>query len=163
MGAFSPILATGISPVINVTSSSVQVNGIGITYQQFLASLGSWNYGTEFIYMSASNYQQINQAVQYFHFDSNGNQVQAYLSFDVDPYQFQPSIYYETEKDEIVFDGFSSLTFSLLANSLVYIKFYTEIIYMAGALDSKNGSPFQQLEESEGVKFFDDYCNYIID
>jgi hypothetical protein len=34
---------------------------------------------------------------------------------------------------------------------------------MAGALDSENGSPFQKLEETEGVKFFDDYCNYIID
>jgi hypothetical protein len=163
MGAFSPILATGISPVISVTSSSVVVNGVGITYQQFLNSLGSWNYGTEFIYMSATNYQQITQAIQYFHFDSNGNQVQAYLPFVTDPYQFQPSIYYETEKDEIVFDGFSSLTFSLIANSVVYFKFFTEIIYTAGELDSKNGSPFQQLEETEGVKFFEEYCNYIID
>jgi len=163
MGAFSPSLSTGISPAISVTSSSVSVNGVGITYQQFLASLGSFNYGTEFIYMSASNYQQITQAIQYFHFDSNGNQVQAYLPFVTDPYQFQPSIYYETEKDEIVFDGFSSLTFSLIANSVVYLKFYTEIIFMAGELDGKNGSPFQQLEETEGVKFFDDYCNYIID
>jgi hypothetical protein len=163
MGAFSPILATGISPVISVTSSSISVTGVGITYQQFLASLGTFNYGTEFIYMSASNYQQITQAIQYFHFDSNGNQVQAYLPFVTDPYQFQPSIYYETEKDEIIFDGFSSLTFSLIAKSIVYIKFYVEIIYMAGALDGKNGSPFQKLEETEGVKFFDDYCNYIID
>lgn len=163
MAPFAPTLVTGIPPVISVTSSSISVTGVGITYQQFLNSLGSWNYGTEFIYMSATNNQQINQAVQYFHFDSNGNQVQAYLSFDVDPYQFQPSIYYETEKDEIVFDGFSSLTFSLIANSIVFLKFYTEIIYMAGELDSKNGSPFQQLEESEGVKFFDEYCNYIID
>lgn len=163
MGAFSPSLATGISPVISVTSSSISVTGVGITYQQFLASLGTYNYGTEFIYMSASNYQQITQAIQYFHFDSNGNQVQAYLPFVTDPYQFQPSIYYETEKDEIVFDGFSSLTFSLIANSIVYLKFYVEIIYMAGALDSENGSPFQKLEETEGVKFFDDYCNYIID
>ena len=163
MGAFSPILSTGISPVISVTSSSVSVTGVGITYQQFLNSLGSWNYGTEFIYMSATNYQQITQAIKYFHFDSNGNQVQAYLPFVTDPYQFQPSIYYETEKDEIIFDGFSSLTFSLIANSIVFLKFYTEIIYTAGELDSKNGSPFQRLEEMEGVTFFDDYCNYIID
>jgi len=117
MAPFASTLVTGISPVISVTSSSVSVTGVGITYQQFLNSLGSWNYGTEFIYMSATNYQQITQAIKYFHFDSNGNQVQAYLPFVTDPYQFQPSIYYETEKDEIIFDGFSSLTFSLIANS----------------------------------------------
>jgi hypothetical protein len=163
MAPFASTLVTGISPVISVTSSSVSVTGVGITYQQFLNSLGSWNYGTEFIYMSATNYQQITQAIKYFHFDSNGNQVQAYLPFVTDPYQFQPSIYYETEKDEIIFDGFSSLTFSLIANSIVFLKFYTEIIYTAGELDSKNGSPFQRLEEMEGVTFFDDYCNYIID
>jgi hypothetical protein len=163
MAPFASTLVTGISPVISVTSSSVSVTGVGITYQQFLNSLGSWNYGTEFIYMSATNYQQITQAIKYFHFDSNGNQVQAYLPFVTDPYQFQPSIYYETEKDEIIFDGFSSLTFSLIANSIVFLKFYTEIIYTAGELDSKNGSPFQRLEEMEGVKFFDEYCNYIID
>jgi hypothetical protein len=163
MGAYTPIVSTGISPVISVVSSSVSVIGQGITYQQFLNSLGTYNYGAEFVYMSATNYQQITQAINYFHFDSNGNQVQAFLPFVTDPYQSQPSIYYETEKSEIIFDGFSSFTFSLLAGALVYLKFYVEIIYTAGELDSKNGSPFQQLEEAEGIKFFDDYCNYIID
>jgi len=163
MGAYTPVLSVGISPVISVVSSSVTVTGQGITYQQFLNSLGTYNYGAEFVYMSATNYQQITQAINYFHFDSNGNQVQAFLPFVTDPYQSQPSIYYETEKSEIIFDGFSSFTFSLLAGALVYLKYYVEIIYTAGDLDSKNGSPFQQLEEAEGIKFFDDYCNYIID
>jgi hypothetical protein len=163
MGAYTPVVSTGIPPVISVVSSSVTVSGQGITYQQFLNSLGTYNYGTEFVYMSATNYQQITQAINYFHFDSNGNQVQAFLPFVTDPYQNQPSIYYETEKSEIIFDGFSSFTFSLLAGALVYLKYYVEIIYTAGDLDSKNGSPFQQLEEAEGIKFFDDYCNYIID
>ena len=158
MGAYTPVLSVGISPVISVVSSSVTVTGQGITYQQFLNSLGTYNYGAEFVYMSATNYQQITQAINYFHFDSNGNQVQAFLPFVTDPYQSQPSIYYETEKSEIIFDGFSSFTFSLLAGALVYLKYYVEIIYTAGDLDSKNGSPFQQLEEAEGIKFFDDYC-----
>ena len=163
MGAYTPVVTTGITPVISVSSSSVLVNGQGITYQQFLNSLGTYDYGVEFVYMSATNYQQITQAINYFHFDSNGNQVQAYLPFTTDPYQNQPSIYYETEPSEIIFDGFSSFTFSLLAGGLVYLKYYVEIHYMAGELDGTNGSPFQQLEDMEGVKFFDDYCNYIID
>ena len=160
---FAPVVSTGQAPVISVVPSSVLVTGQGITYQQFLNSLGTYDYGTEFVYMSATTYQQITQAINYLHFDSNGNQVQAYLPFTTDPYQFQPAIYYQTEIDEIVFDGFSSFTFNLLAGELVYLKYFVEVRYMAGALDAANGSPFQQLEEMEGIKFFDDYCNYIID
>jgi hypothetical protein len=162
MGFLTPIVTNTITPVISV-SMPLSVSGVGITYSQFLQSLGTQVYGAEFFYMSANNYPQISQAIAYNHFDAAGNQVQTYLPFVVDPYQYQPSIYYDTNSSEIIFDGFSSLTFDLLKNSNVYLKFFAEIEYMAGALDETMINAFQDLEEVEGISFFDDYCNYLID
>jgi hypothetical protein len=87
----------------------------------------------------------------------------SYLAFAIDPYQDQPAIYYETNPDEIIFDGFSSLTFNLYAQELVYFKMFALIEYMGGDLEQYGDNNFQELENAEGVKIFDDYCNYLID
>jgi hypothetical protein len=34
---------------------------------------------------------------------------------------------------------------------------------MASALDATMTNAFQDIEELEGINFFEDYCNYIID
>ena len=162
MGFITPIVTNTITPVISV-AMPLSVSGVGISYSQFLQSLGTNVYGAEFFYMSANNYPQISQAIAYNHFDASGNQVQTYLPFVVDPYQYQPSIYYDTNSAEIIFDGFSSLTFDLLKNSVVYLKFFAEIEYVAGALDDTMTNAFQDVEKAEGINFFEDYCNYLID
>jgi cytochrome oxidase Cu insertion factor (SCO1/SenC/PrrC family) len=87
----------------------------------------------------------------------------SYLAFAIDPYQDQPAIYYETSPNEIIFDGFSSLTFNLYAQELVYFKMFALIEYMGGDLEQYGDNNFEELENAEGVKIFDDYCNYLID
>lgn len=166
MALITPSVSTLIAPVISV-AMPLQVTGSGVTYAQFLQSLGKYNYGAEYFYMSATNYQQVGQPVYYNHFDANGNSVTTFLPFAVDPYQSQPSIFYETEPDQIILTGLSSLSFNVFSGATVYFKFFATITYLGNELDDK-GNPsgdnlFEELEKREGISFFDDYCNYLID
>lgn len=165
--SFSPIITPSSTPIVTIspaiTPSPTSVFSTNVTYEQILQSLGTMVYGTEFIYLATTTYTQIGQPMKYLHFDANGNQIQTYLPFAVDPYQSQPSIFYETNSDEIVLDGFSSLTFNLEPNITVYFKTFTLVQSESLMLNSLHEDNFQDVEKAEGVKFFDDYCNYLID
>jgi hypothetical protein len=161
MAFITPVTST-ISPVISI-SMPLGIQGIGITYSQFLLSLGKYNYGAEYFYMSAQNYQQIGQPFYYTQFDSNGNQIATIMPFAVDPYQSQPSIYYESDPTLIIFTGLSSLTFLVYQNSTVYLKFFATIAYLGNELDDIQDNNFEAVEIAEGVTFFEDYCNYLIE
>lgn len=167
MASLPPSITT-IPPAISVTAPAGSVLGTGITYQQFLQSLGTYNYGVEFLYMQASTYPEIGQPVYYNYMMADGNSVTAFLPFHVDPYQSQPAIFYETEKDQIIFTAMTSLQFKLQPTSKVYFKFFATILYIGNdaetSWDTYMGiDAFKQLEEEEGITFFDDYCNYLID
>lgn len=159
MAAITPVTIT-TSPSISI-AMPLGVQGSGITYSQFLLSLGKYNYGAEFFYMSADNYQQIGQPFYYTQFDSNGNQIATIMPFSVDPYQSQPSIYYESDPTLIIFTGLSSLTFLVFPNSTVYLKFFATIAYLGSELDDTQTNNFEEIEIAEGVKFFGDYCDYV--
>lgn len=166
MAAITPIITTTITPVISI-AMPVQVTSSGITYSQFLKSLGTYNYGAEYFYLFASTYPEIGQPVFYNHFDANGNSVSTFLPFAVDPYQSQPALFYETEPDQIILTGLSSLSFNVYANKTVIFKFFATITYIGNELDDRNlpngDNTFEEIERVEGVSFFDDYCNYLID
>ena len=166
MAFIFPVTTTLITPVISV-SMPIQTSPAGITYSQFLQSLGKYNYGVEYFYIFASTIQEIGQPVYYNHFDANGNSVTTYLPFAVDPYQARPALFYETESDQIILTGLSSLQFIVYANKTIYLKFFATITYLGNELDDKNSfsgdNLFEELEKVEGVDFFDDYCNYLID
>ena len=166
MAVFIHTVTTTITPVISI-AMPVQVTGSGVTYAQFIQSLGTYNYGAEYFYLFASTYPEIGQPVFYNHFDANGNSVSTFLPFAVDPYQSQPALFYETEPDQIILTGLSSIRFNVYANKTVYFKFFTTITYIGNELDDRNlpngDNTFEEIEKTEGVKFFDDYCNYLID
>lgn len=155
----------------NTSSLSIvmggQNNGQGLTYNQLLQSLGKYNFGAEFFYLSGETYTQIGQPVFYNHFDANGNSISTFLPFYVDPYQSQPSIYYEVEPDQIIFTRLSSLSLNIEANSTLYFKFFAQVAYVGNQFDDKSfiggQNSFQEFEKAEGVKFFEDYCDYLFD
>lgn len=161
-----PVTTTIVTPIISV-SMPYSIVGTGITYAQFLQSLGSYSYGAEYFYLSTTSYQQIGQPFFYNHFDANGNSISTFLPFSVDPYQAQPSIFYETEPDQIILTGLSSLQFNLFSQNTIFFKFFAQVTYMGNELDDKNSNSgdnlFEEVEKNEGISFFDDYCNYIID
>jgi hypothetical protein len=161
-----PVTTTIVTPIISV-SMPYSIVGTGITYAQFLQSLGSYSYGAEYFYLSTTSYQQIGQPFFYNHFDANGNSISTFLTFSVYPYQAQPSIFYETEPDQIILTGLSSLQFNLFSQNTIFFKFFAQVTYMGNELDDKNSNSgdnlFEEIEKNEGISFFDDYCNYIID
>lgn len=162
-----PIPITGITPTISIVMPNSGISAVGITYNQFLQSLGSYNYGVNFFYMSASTIQQVGVPVYYRRFDSNGNSISTFLPFSVDPYQSQPSMYYDTNEDEIVFTGLSMLDVPILPNQRVYFKFMATIAYLGNELDDRGmdggDNLFEEIEEAKEINFFEDYCNYLID
>lgn len=157
-----PPTTTTITPVISV-AFPIGIGGTGITYSQFIQSLGKYNYGAEFFYLSSNTYTQVGQPIFYNHFDANGNSVSTFLPFAVDPYQSQPSIFYETESDQIVLTGLTSMQFTIYSGNTVYFKFFATITYLGNELDNEGKNAFTELEKEEGIKFFDDFCNYLID
>lgn len=163
MALLPSVVSTALVPMINAIPPASSVNTPTISYNQLLNSLGTYDYGSEFLYLSSTTYKQIGQPFAYTHFDAAGNQISSYLAFAIDPYQDQSAIYYETRPDEIIFDGFSSLTFTLYAQELLYFKMFAIVVYMAGQLEQYGDNNFQDVENAEGVKIFDDYCNYLID
>jgi hypothetical protein len=165
---------TPITPTVSSSSSASlsivmagQFANQGVTYSQFLQSLGTYNYGAEFFYLSGASFQQIGQPILYNHFDSNGNSVSTVLPFTVDPYQAQPSTYYEVESDQIILTGLSSLNFLFFKNSTLLFKFFATIVYLGNELDDKGffmgDNAFEDFESEQGLNFFQDYCNYLID
>lgn len=135
----------------------------GTTYQQILASLGTYVYGANFIYLAATNYSEINQAVFYNHFNAFGESVSESLPFQTDPYQSQPTIYYQGDEETLVFDGFSSMKFNVQPNSTIFLKFYMTISYVGSPLEKNSKNAFQMFEDAEGLNFFNEYCDYLFD
>jgi len=164
----TPTITTTSTPMIVIspslsTSTSASVTSPQVTYSQILASLGTMVYGAEFIYLASDTFQQIAQIFAYVHFSSNGNRIETSLPFTIDPYQDQASIYYETNPSEIILDGFSSLSFTLNPNSILYFKMYTLVSSNSLQLNLLRDDNFQDLERIEGYGFFYDFCNYLID
>jgi hypothetical protein len=165
---------TPISSIVSTsTTSSVTIvmagefGDSGLTYAQFLASIGVYSYGVEFFYLSATDYRQIGQPVLYNHFDANGNSISAILPFYVDPYQSQPSLYYEVESSQIIFTLLTSLQFVIFANNTVFFKLFATITYLGNEFDNTSfvggDNAFEEFEISQAFRFFADYCDYLID
>lgn len=166
--AISPTISTITTPMVSInptlsTANSATITPPNVSYNQILNSLGTYVYGGEFIYMSGTNYVQVAQTFKYNHFDANGRSVATFLPFVVDPYQSQPAVYNETNPDEVVLDGFSALTFLLKAGNTVYFKIFTLVNANTYYLNKENKDNFEVVEASEGIDFFNDFCNYLID
>ena len=167
--SFSPIIIPNSTPIVSITPSTsvgsfsnITPAG-GVSYSQILASLGTMVYGSEFIYLASDTFQQVGQIFAYAHFNANGDRIETSLPFTIDPYQDQPSIYYETNPKEIILDGFSSLSFTLNANSILYFKIYTNVSSMSMRLNELHYDNFQDLENIQGFGFYNEFCNYLID
>jgi hypothetical protein len=163
MAIIVPSITPISAPIVSVTIPITPVNGVGITYQQFIQSLGTYNYGVEYIYLYTTTFPQLMQPFYYNHFSANGNSASAYLIFTVDSYQSQTSKYYESDPEEIILDNLCSMTYTVLAGLTVDIKMYVLIEYIGNEMDDSGQNNFWDLEQREGVSFFEDYTNYIIE
>jgi hypothetical protein len=129
----------------------------GLSYNQFINSLGTDVYNPFMIYMNTTNNGQVNTPITFFIFDINGNEEVRTLTPTKDPYQYNNAIFYETPKGVVVFNGNSGLTFIIQPLTTINFQFFTIRISNQGDCHAIN---FLQLEKAENVLFFKEYkCN----
>ncbi len=119
MPAFNPIISTYTNGVVTVTSTDAT------PYSSIINSMGSFVYGVKEMYLKANFNSQILQSYQFSRYDVNGT-LQSYVDVPaIDPYQYQSSLFLKLAKENVFFDGRTSLDFTLLPNETLYIIFYT--------------------------------------
>lgn len=163
MPIITPTVSTLSSPIISVNTTAS--SALGVTYEQILQSLGAFNYQVRYLYLAATTFPEIFQEILYNHFDANGNSISTFLVFAVDEYQYLPTFIYKVPSDDIILTSLSSLSLKVFPNKTVNFQVYSnensvQDIYGDG---STGYNAFQNLEDIEGVSFFDNYTNYLID
>lgn len=143
MGVYS---ATITSPV-SITLAN------GVTYQQFLNSLGAYVYWFDVVYLWTTNPSQINEVVLYNYTDVNGNAKSLSVTPTKDPYQFSPALYINVKNFDIVVDGNSTFSFNLLPNTTLKFKLYGDGMSV-NQLHGDKRSNFDELAKTIGMPDF---------
>jgi len=117
-----------IPPTISFNNTpQIAITCVGITYAQFLASLGTYVYGVEQMYLVSSTLSQLQQNVFYNIFDSSGKSNSRTIPVQIDSYQKQSSLLIDTSQQGVDLNQNSTLSFNLVANSLMQLKLFTNI------------------------------------
>lgn len=109
----------------------VQDSGVpAVTYSQVRNSLGQYIYLVEAFYMYCTNLSQLIGLVNYNRYDSDGNKFVTNIATTVDPYQDNTSIVVDLSDygSDVVLNGNSSLSATILPNADVKITMYTKRI-----------------------------------
>jgi len=149
--------------VINNTQPavSVQVADAGefpLTYNQIKNSLGNQVYNIQGLYLYSNNLTQLLGVIQYQKYDSSGEQAVRSIALAVDPYQASNALNVDLRKDNAfyILNGNSSVSFTLLANTNLTFKMYTQRIKNTlGGIFSN----FKMMEEIFKPHFYDDYLD----
>jgi hypothetical protein len=170
MPVASPIVTTVLVPSLSVTCPvDFDTGSTPVNYNQIIASMPSANYSANFFYVASPNCAQVGQVYSYSNFDNFGNQVNNSLPFIIEPYQKQCAAYFYPEEESVVFNGNSSINFTMLASQILYLKMYANNEYVINLTDSNNkpllgDNLFTNVEKTTlGLNYFEDYCNYLID
>lgn len=149
--------------VINNTQPAVSVevadSGVpSLTYNQIKNSLGNQVYNIQGLYLFSNNLTQLLGVIQYQRYDSSGEQAVRSIALAVDPYQFANALDVDLRKDNAfyILNGNSSVSFTLLANTTLTFKMYTQRIKNTlGGIFSN----FKMMEEIFKPNFYDDYLD----
>lgn len=151
MPTYSPIIATNPTSFLEVSSSNV-------SYEEIKNSFANNTYGIKEIYLLTETFPQMLQSYEFQKFDSNGEQNIKTLRFLPDPYQTQKSIYNPSQKEEVFFNGRSSLAFNVLPLQAMKFVFYYDRINTSDYLNENGVSNFKLIQEWD---FFAPYKNII--
>jgi len=143
-------ISVTISSPVSITLAN------GVTYQQFLNSLGAYVYWFDVVYLWTTNSTQITQPILYNYTDVNGNAKTLTIVPTTDPYQYSPALYINVKDFDIVFDGNSTVQFSLLPQTTLKFKLFGDGMSV-GALQGNKNDNFTKLAENIGdAEFFKD-------
>jgi len=138
---------------VTITSPVTITLANGVTYQQFLNSLGAYVYWFDVIYLWTTNASQITQPMQYNYTDVNGNAKTLSIIPTTDPYQYSPALYINIKDFDIVVDGNSTVQFNLLPNTTLKLKLYGDGMSV-NSLHKDKADNLSKLAESIGDKEF---------
>ena len=145
------------SPALEVT---VQDSGVpAVTYSQIRNSLGQYVYLVEAFYLYCTNLSQLIGLINYNRYDADGNKFVTNIATTVDPYQDNTSIVVDLSDygSDVVFNGNSSISATILPNADVKITMYTKRI------NNSFGNNLQEFLYGEIIShnpnFFDNYGN----
>jgi hypothetical protein len=118
MGSYKSVITTIPSGVVSVTSTD------GTSYNTILNSQSGYVYGLLKTYIHTLNVDQLFQPYLYNRYDVNGN-IESYTeNVLIDPYQIINARVYKPLKDNVYFDGRTSMAFTILPNEIINLLIY---------------------------------------
>lgn len=135
MPSFTPTITTG-SAAISISSQTDE------TYRSIVNSLGVYNYFIEKIYIYANTIEQVQQVLEFYKKDSNGEINIEVNPIAVDTKQFQFAVSINVKNRSIILDGRTTLFMNLMSAQGV-------TMYLTG----REVSPMDDLPKN---KFIDD-------
>ena len=149
-----------VAPSISFNNTpQIAITCVGITYAQFLASLGTYVYGIEQMYLASSTLSQLQQNVFYNIFDATGKANSRTIPIQIDSYQKQASLIVNTNETGVALNQNSTLSFNLVANSLMQLKLFTNIEKISNGF-KKGTDAFSEFNRNNG-NFFNNYFDYL--
>ena len=149
----TPALSVGVE---DAGSSQASGDTIApVTYNQLKNSLGQQSYKVNGFYLYSDNVNQLSSVIKYSIFDSGGNQDIANVVTQIDPFQAIPSLLVDlqTFSKEIVLNGNSNVSVTILPFTSVQVKFLAERVSNALGMNYTN---FEMIQEATNTEFFKD-------
>lgn len=142
-------------PQLSVTIPNGGANPV--TYAQVVASMGSYVYKAEGLYLYSDNANQLVSIIKYNRFDVNGMEKVTNIVTTIDPYQMEASLFKDLTPmgTSFILNGNSSFAFTVAAQTFMQLKLYCTRITNSfdGNLDN-----FKEMEVvANKPYFFDNY------
>jgi hypothetical protein len=133
VASYSPTIINNSTPGLPVTMAG------DLTYDEFVNSLGQFNYRIKKYYLGCiKSIAQLMQSIFYNINDSDGNASGNNIAPNVDPYQLFNSVYMDLGDKEIILDSNSSLGFNLLASEQITMQLYCEQVGVTDPMKNEN-------------------------
>jgi hypothetical protein len=121
MASFAVITPT--PPPVTATSGSSTV-----TYNQIVQSQSVFVFKVLGLYLKGSTVDDVSLNLQIVRNTPDGQSFLFEQNIDVSPFQIQPSVEINLEKENIVFDGYTSVNFSLPPLASLQMLFVTKMV-----------------------------------
>ena len=114
--------------IVTTTAVSISTASSNLTYDQLLSTLNNTCYKLQKLYIQAQSNNQVSTQFFYKKVGVFGTQKSFNTSGDIDPYQYQPTLFLDVEGNELVFDNLSVISFTLLPNQTIELYFITDAV-----------------------------------
>jgi len=154
MPSYSPTITVSSTPALQISMAG------GVTYEEFLSSLGQFVYKVNSYFLQCQSLQQLQQAIAYNIFDSSGNVLAQAIIQNPDPYQYTASIVQDLKDMGIILNGQSTISFNVLPGEFITMSLCTVQVSNQDELNRMHEDNFEQADDSNGnLQLFEDYSN----